>query len=109
MPTVIDHTVAAAAALRQLSLTHATHDVLCAVAKLEAAHGMATIPGVAILLRCSFQNVSQQVDAYGELFVIQSARQERRLPVRRLTLSPAGIALMAQIQAKTAQCQAAPQ
>lgn len=104
MSNPIDHAVATAAALRQLNLTHATHDVLCAVAKFQAAGTTATVPGLAIHLRCSFQNVMQQISGYPELFDAQTAAECRRLPVRRITLSVEGLALLHQIAAKTTQC-----
>lgn len=91
--TEIDHTLRLATALRVYGLTHQVHDVLCAVAKLQAERGHATIPAVCLELSCTYQNVNQHLIKNPDWFLVDKDAQPRRY-----TLSPEAIRVMAKVQ-----------
>lgn len=91
----IDYTLRLSSALRTLNLTHALHDVLSAVAKLEIVDGHATIAGVALRLGCTFQAVHLHLYRNPDLF-----RVVEGLP-RQLRLSEASVKLLARIKERT--------
>lgn len=93
--TAIDYTVRLSGALRVFALTHALHDVLSAVAKLEALHGHATIPGVAARLFCTYQCVVMHLHRNAELFEIEDASP------RRVRLSAESIRLLVKLKQRT--------
>ena len=96
MANVIEHTVALAAALKALAVTHQLHDTLSAVARAQASQGYGTIPGVAVALGVTCNATRIQVFDYPDLIAADVGTSPRRL-----TLTPAGIALLAKIKERT--------
>lgn len=94
-PAAIDYTLRLSSALRCYNLTHAIHDVLCAVAKLEVEHGHATIPAICHRLSCTYQCVMQHFLKNPELFIAEGDEKPRRY---RLTAE--GIRLLGKIKTR---------
>ena len=94
--SAIDYTLRLAGALRRHCLSHALHDVLAAVAKLETTDGHATIPGVALRLGCTFQAVTLHVYRNPGLFRVS----ENAVP-RQVRLSQESVDLLARIKERT--------
>lgn len=95
--SAIDYTLRLSAALRVYNLTHPLHDVLCAVVKLEARDGYATIPGVTLELACTYMNVALHLTRNPSLFVEDSSAKPRRL-----RLSSEAIELLGKIKRRIA-------
>jgi predicted transcriptional regulator len=93
--SAIDYTLRLSAALRIYNLTHAIHDVMCAVAKLESEKGHATIPSICLRLACTYQAVMQHFIKNPDIFL----RDERHKPAR-YTLTPEGIRLLHKIKTR---------
>lgn len=89
----INYTLRLGAALRILNLTHAVHDVMCAVAALQNAQGFATIPKCQQQLHCTYQAVAQHFLKNPEIF----HRDDSHNP-SRYTLTPVGIEVMGKIR-----------
>lgn len=93
--TVISYTIALeyfvrlSRALRVLNLTHPLHDVLATVALLQVRDGYATLPGVALALGCTFNNVQIHVHRNPELFSVDGSYTPRRIEIQ-----PEGVAIM---------------
>ena len=95
--SAIDYTLRLSAALRVYALTHQLHDVLCAVLKLEARDGHATIPGITLELACSYMNVSLHLLRNPGLFI-----EDATVKPRRVRLSPEAIELLGKIKRRIA-------
>ena len=95
VPAAIDYTLRLSSALRVYNLTHAIHDVLCAVAKLEVEDGHATIPAICHRLSCTYQCVMQHFLKNPELFARDSAHKPARY-----RLTPEGVRLLVKIKTR---------
>lgn len=104
MPNISDRKLSAmeystrlSEALRVHQLNHATHDILCAVGKLEARNGHATIPGVALCLGCAFQNIYSHVSRNESYYTIEECGGGPR----KLRLSSTALRLLGKIKDRT--------
>ncbi len=93
--TAIEYTLKLSSALRVYNLSHALHDVLCAVAKLENEKGFATIPTVCGGLACTYQCVMQHLFKNAELFIFDESYKPRRIQ-----LSTDGLRLLHKIKTR---------
>jgi hypothetical protein len=91
----IDYTLRLSATLRIYNLSHAVHDVMCAVAKLQSEGGHATIPAICLRLACTYQAVMQHFMKNPDIFL----RDERHKPAR-YTLSDEGIKLLHKVKTR---------
>jgi hypothetical protein len=88
-----NYTVALSSALRANQLNHTLYDVLVAVAQLQAADGFATYPRLSMALGCTYNNLCIHTSRNPDFFQIETGQ-----PLRRLTLTPAAIELLAKVK-----------
>lgn len=93
--SAMDYTLRLSATLRIYNLSHSVHDVMCAVAKLQAETGHATIPAICLRLACTYQAVMQHFLKNPDIFV----RDESHKPAR-YTLSDEGIRLLHKVKSR---------
>jgi hypothetical protein len=93
--TAMDYTLRLSATLRVYNLSHSVHDVMCAVVKLQAETGHATIPAICVRLACTYQAVMQHFLKNPDIFI----RDESHKPAR-YTLSDEGIRLLNKVKTR---------
>lgn len=94
--SAMEYTLKLSAALRVHNLTHQLHDVLCAVAKLEAKDGHATKSGIALALACTYHNVVKHIERNPDLFDLVPGEAKPT----RYCLSAEGLRLLGKVQTR---------
>ena len=86
------HTIHLSATLRTVQLSHSLYDVLTAVAVSQSKQGYATIPGIYIMLGCTFTNVALHLLRNPDLFEEHPVHKPRRF-----VLSQAAVDILAKV------------
>jgi len=104
MRPLLQHHIGHARALRTLQVSHALHALLAAVAWAMGTTGSTSISQLSVNLGVSYHALHVMLSANAELFEQVTEETKPSGYLRQYRLSPAGLALLAEITKTTELC-----